>query len=175
MDGRDATEGARKALADGAEPLRQSLAGYFRRRVQDASEVDDLVQEVFTRLLTRESTAPVEHLEAYVFQTAGTVLADRRRRRQVRRSEAHVSFDVDRHGEHEIGPERVVAARQRLRAARDALMMLPERTRAVFVLHRLEGRRYREIASQLGISVSSVEKHMARAVRHLMLHVEDDA
>ena len=53
MDAGDSTEEARKALAREDEPLRQSLAGFFRRRGADASEAEDLVQEVFTRLLTR--------------------------------------------------------------------------------------------------------------------------
>jgi RNA polymerase sigma-70 factor (ECF subfamily) len=49
-----------------------------------------------------------------------------------------------------------------------ALLSLPELTRTVFVLHRLEGRKQREIALQLGISIKSVEKHMVRAGRHLI-------
>ena len=53
-----------------------------------------------------------------------------------------------------------------------ALMKLPERTRAVFLLRRLEGMSYSEIAIRLGVSVSAAEKHMLRAVRHLLANVE---
>jgi len=47
------------------------------------------------------------------------------------------------------------------------------RTRTIFILHRLEGRRYRDVAAQLGISVSAVEKHMVRAVQHLTATIKE--
>jgi RNA polymerase sigma-70 factor (ECF subfamily) len=61
----------------------------------------------------------------------------------------------------------ILEARQSLQTAVAALQALPERTRTIFVLRRLEGHAYRDIADQLGISVSAVEKHMVRAVQHL--------
>jgi RNA polymerase sigma-70 factor (ECF subfamily) len=167
MPGRDESLQSSSALAREAEPLRQALTGYFRRRIPNPSEAEDLVQEVFSRIVARDSEQPVEHLGGYVFQVAASVLADRARRRGVRHADGHVPFDVERHGETDFDPERVLSGKQALRAATAALLSLPERTRTVFILHRLEGRRYREIGQQLGISVSAVEKHMARAVQHL--------
>lgn len=165
--GRDDTREASRSLAKAAGSLRDSLLGFFRRRIPDASEAEDLVQDVFTRIVSRDSAEPVEHLGGYVYQVAHSVLADRGRRRVVRLSEAHVPLDTERHGDEDFDPARILAGKQDLRRATAALLSLPERTRTVFVLHRLEGRRYREIGEQLGISVSAVEKHMARAVRHL--------
>jgi RNA polymerase sigma-70 factor (ECF subfamily) len=52
-------------------------------------------------------------------------------------------------------------------------MTMPERTRAIFLLKRLDGLRHQAIATQLGISVSAVEKHMVRAIEHLMAHAGD--
>jgi RNA polymerase sigma-70 factor (ECF subfamily) len=158
---------ATSELARDARPVRQSLARYFARRLRDRSDVDDLVQEVFTRIVARDSTHPIEHLGRYVYQTASSVLADYARRRSARRSEFHVAFDPELHGETEFDPERILSGRQDVAAATAALLSLPERTRTVFVLRRLEGARSREVAEQLGISVSAVEKHMIRAVRHL--------
>jgi RNA polymerase sigma-70 factor (ECF subfamily) len=167
MPGRDDPSESSNAIAREAEPMRQALAGYFRRRIANPSEAEDLVQEVFSRIVARDSQQPIEHLAGYVFQVAASVLADRGRRRGVRHADAHVPFDPDRHGEQDFDPERVLSGKQRLRAATAALLSLPERTRTIFLLHRLEGRRYREIAEQIGISVSAVEKHMVRAVQHL--------
>ena len=56
---------------------------------------------------------------------------------------------------------------------RDGVEQLSPRTREIFLMHRLEGRKYREIASELGISPSAVEKHIARAMAHLTDWVED--
>jgi RNA polymerase sigma-70 factor (ECF subfamily) len=154
-------------LARAAEPLRTSLRGYFRRRVRDAGEADDLVQEVFARIVARDSARPVENLAGYIFQTAASVLTDRGRRRSARRADAHVSFDPDRHSGEDFDPARILSGREELRLATAALLSLPERTRTIFVLRRLEGYSNRDVAAQLGISVSAVEKHLVRAMQRL--------
>ena len=156
-----------RAMAREIEPLRPALARYFRARVRDSSEVDDLVQEVFARIIMRKGMQPVEHLGGYVFQTAASVFADRARRRGARRADAHVQFDPERHGDQDLDPHRLLSGKEDLRAVVAALLALPVRTRTIFVLHRLEGQKYRDVAAQLGISVSAVEKHMVRAIQHL--------
>ena len=103
----------------------------------------------------------------YLHQTAASVLADYARRRSARRSDAHVEFDPDLHGGSDFDPERIVSGREDMAAATAALLSLPERTRTIFVLRRLDRVPAREVAEQLGVSVSAVEKHMVRAVRHL--------
>src|SRR5262249_8550102 len=107
-----------------------------------------------------------------VLKTASSVLADRARRFASHGGGRHVAFDSELHAEEEIDPVRVLGAKEELHAATAALLSLPERTRTVFVLRRLEGRRYRDIAAQLGISVSAVEKHMVRAIQHLSSRME---
>jgi RNA polymerase sigma-70 factor (ECF subfamily) len=169
--GEDRT-GSTPKLADEAGAYREPLMTYFARRVSDKTEVEDLVQEVFSRIVARSSTEPVGYIAGYVFQTAASVLADRGRRRAVRHADAHVAFDADQHDQVDMDAVRAFEARQDLRQVTAALLKLPERTRSIFVLHRLEGRRYREISEQLGISVSAVEKHMARAVHHLSTCLE---
>jgi RNA polymerase sigma-70 factor (ECF subfamily) len=68
----------------------------------------------------------------------------------------------------DFSPEHVLLGRERLARATAVLLELPERTRVIFVLRRLEGMKYLDIAARLGISVSAVEKHMERAVARLM-------
>jgi RNA polymerase sigma-70 factor (ECF subfamily) len=162
-------------LIERAGPLRQGLARYFRNRIPDPSEVDDLVQEVFARMAARDSREPIEHLSGFVFQLASNVLADRARRRFARKADNHVAFDAERHAEADFDPYRILAGREDLRAATEALLALPPRTRRIFILHRLEGRKSREVAAQLGISVSAVEKHMVRAMQHLIAVRKDHA
>ena len=168
----DATA-ASTELAREARPLRQSLARYFARRLRDRSEVEDLVQEVFARVVARDSTNPIGHLGKYLHQTAASVLADHARRRSARRSDAHVEFDPDLHGETDFDPERIVTGREEVAFATAALLSLPERTRTIFVLRRLEGVPARQVAEQFGVSVSAVEKHMVRAVRRLSTAMGD--
>lgn len=159
--------GGRAELAREAEPVRRWLTGYFRRRIRDDSDVEDMVQDVFARIVTRDSVEPIKNLGGYVLKIASSVIADRARRRGVRHSDAHVPFDPDFHASEEIDPERVLSGKEDLNAAVSALLSLPERTRTVFVLRRLEGYSYRDIAGHLGISVSAVEKHLVKALQHL--------
>ncbi|EJL33401.1 RNA polymerase sigma factor, sigma-70 family [Novosphingobium sp. AP12] len=70
---------------------------------------------------------------------------------------------------------RTLLAKEKLRRVSAILMTMPERTRSVFILSRLEGLRYAEIATRYAISVSAVQKHMLRAIETLMQAGEDDA
>lgn len=158
-------------IACQAGPVRLWLVGYFRRRVSAQQDVDDLVQDVFVRIAARDSEQRIDKLGAYVARTAASVLADRGRRRRSHHADLHVAFDAETHADEDFSPERVLSDKEELNAAIAALLSLPERTRTVFVLRRLEGYRHADIARHLGISVSAVEKHMVRALRHLSTEV----
>ena len=147
---------------------RPSLTRYFRRRLHAADDVDDLVQEVFLRLIKRGQVSELEQIGAYLFQTASSVLNDYLRRRRSHQADKHDSFDPDLHADADFAVDRVMEGQERLRHATALLLELPERTRNVFILRRIEGMRYADIARRLGISVSAVEKHVQRAVVHLM-------
>ncbi len=153
--------------------LRGTLARYFRRRLPHTHEVDDLVQEVFLRIVRRGDSQNLDRFEGYVFETAASVLKDRFRRRRVRMSAAHVAFEPDLHGQTDVSPEQTVLAREALRSTTRAIMALPERTRTIFVLRRLEGLSHPEIARRLGLSLSTVEKHIQRAAKQLLSLGED--
>jgi len=147
--------------------FREPLLRFFQKRVRDTLETEDLVQEVFERLLRRGDVGEVRNWKSYAFETAVNVLRDRSRRRRTRCAETHQPFDSERHGGIDVSPERIVLVREHLRATGNALAQLPDRTRSIFLLHRLGGLRHGEIAAQFGISVSAVEKHMGRASAHL--------
>src|SRR5262249_9505928 len=86
-------------LADGLERwfrhMRAPLVGWFRRRVGDLNESEDLAQECFLRVTQRREDHAVENFEGYLYRTAKSVLADRRRRRGVRQAEAHIPLRPD--------------------------------------------------------------------------------
>ncbi len=149
--------------------FRGSLLRYFGRRMREPSEIEDMVQEVFVRLIKRGGTSALEreNLNAYVFETASNTLKDRLRKRVTHHADAHEPFDHTRHSDADFSPEHVLLGRERLARATAVLLELPERTRVIFVLRRLEGLKYQDIAARLGISVSAVEKHMQRAIAHL--------
>lgn len=159
-------DGAAVAALSGS--FRASLNRYFARRVREPEDVEDMVQEVFERLLRRGDVGSLEHVGGYVFETASSVLLDRLRKRRTRHLDDHEEFNCARHGGEDFSPEHVLLARERLACATAALMELPENTRVIFVLRRVEGMKYRDIAARFRISVSAVEKHMRRATVHLV-------
>jgi RNA polymerase sigma factor (sigma-70 family) len=151
-------------LAERSESLRAALMRYFRRRLPAGSgEAEDLVQEVFLRIVKRGDSAGLEHFGGYVFETAASVIKDRQRRRHVRAADQHVSFESDLHASATPDPERAFLDQEALRWTTRTIMALPERTRVIFVLRRLEGLPLKEIAKRLGLSLSTVEKHIQRA------------
>lgn len=151
-----------------AQRYRSALSGFFANRVRNPSDVDDLVQEVFVQLIKRTRGEPIEHIEQYLFQTAANVLKDQGRRRQARQQDAHDSYDEDLHMlATELSPERVLLGEESMAHVARALQQLPERTRDVFFLRAMDRCKFADIARMLGVSKSTVEKEMVKAMTHL--------
>ncbi len=145
-----------------ASKYRLPLLSFFQRRLRHGSDAEDLVQEVFIRLARQQDLEVIEHLDGYVFQTAANVLRDRVRRLSVR-AEPQVAEDFDPIDEAGFSPERVLIGRQAIERLIAALHELPETTRVVFTQYHLDSVPQVEIARRLNLSLSTVEKHMARA------------
>lgn len=145
-----------------------AVRAFFRRRVANAADVDDLAQEVFVRLLRRSDLQAIDNIEGYIFQTAANVLREQHRLRGRRIAFQPGEFDEDAiEGDEESSPERILLGREAYNQLLTGLRELPERARMVFVLNRYEQLSAREIAKRMGVSVSLVEKEMMRAVAFL--------
>ena len=143
------------------------LTGFFAKRFSDRADVDDLVQDVFLRLVQRRGETEIEHVHGYVFQVARSVLNDRLRKGRVRRSQAHDAFDDELHAGTDFSPERVLLGKEEVGLLLAALETLPQKTQDVFVLRAFENRKYAEIAVMMRFSIRSAEKHMAKALAHI--------
>jgi len=159
-------------LADLDRRYRVPLIRYFGKRIREAYDVDDLVQEVFIRLVRQATLESVEQIDSYVFQTAANVIRDRARRHAARHHREHDQLSESDLPTNELSPERVLLGTEQLGRAVAALEELPENTRRVFVLRRYEGMRHEEIAAHLGMSVSGVRFHMDKAKAHLARRLE---
>lgn len=148
------------------------LISFFAKRAKDRQEAADLVQELFCRLAAKSDTVRMASPDAYIFQMAANLLRDHARRQHTREATDRAIIEQSATSFEELSPERVLLARRRLAEVRKALAELPERTRAIFILHRFEELKHAEIAQRLGISRSSVEKHMMDAIRHLLERLE---
>jgi RNA polymerase sigma-70 factor (ECF subfamily) len=163
----------RASLAELDARYRVALMSFFKRRVQSRAEAEDLTQDVLLRVVQSADRPNFELADGLIFTVATNLLRDRARRLKTRGGELHVQIgsdverDPDRSLIEDIEPEHVLLSREMLARALHALQDLAPRTRQVFVLYRLEGLRQKEIAHLLGISASSVEKHVCKALAHL--------
>lgn len=142
------------------------LRGYLRRRLPPA-EIDDVLQDIFVRLVRRGDSVVVEFPRRYLYQVAQATLIDRHRQQQSRCAPLHCELDEVRLPHDELSPDRFVMARDEVRAAQRLIDLLPERTRQILVAVRVEGASLKEAAAHQGISISAVEKHLSRALRAL--------
>lgn len=145
-----------------------------RRAVRGSDAAEDLLHSAFVRLSEYKDRDAVENPSAFVVRTAANLAVDERRRARVRRENP---IDVGEMLEISDGQPlhtEVLAARERLEKVMAALESLGPRTREIFLLHRLDGLKYREIAARLDITVSAVEKHIAKASLFLVNWVEGE-
>lgn len=170
----DAAADAETSAAAEADALvrqyREPLKRFFERRLRDRAEAEDLAQEVLLRL-ARQHSLVRQTRPAYIFLTARSVLLDKVRRNRVR-ERADVPGN-DGSALEVPSAERVYSAQERVRRVEQLLEALTPRARQVFTMHRIEGLAYTEIAQALGITVSTVEKHMTAALRFLVQHADE--
>lgn len=141
------------------------LRAFFSRRARNRWDAEELVQEVFCKIIKRGSVDLSEYNDSYMYTIAWSVLRDRIRRDKVRHEEKHVSYDETFAKEDTVSPEKVHSGSELYECFVKALNGLSPRCRDIFMLSRYEDFSYLEISTHLNISVSAVEKQMMVALR----------
>lgn len=144
----------------------RGLVRRITRITRDPAGAEDVVQSAMVRMLEYRRANALHNPEAFVARAAINLAIDERRQR-ARRPEQGIDFIDDPLADSHPLQDEVLRARERLARLKLGLARLSPRTREVFLLHRLEGLKYREIAERLGITVSAVEKHVAKAALFL--------
>jgi RNA polymerase sigma factor (sigma-70 family) len=144
-------------------PLEPMLLASARRLVNDPDAARDLVQEAFTRLLTVDGWAQIDAPHPYLLRMMRNLAFEKLRRAKIARFEQLTLAEDFEVVDESPDAFRVVSGREQLARLDAALKALPERCRRVFVMRRIEERSPREIAKQLGVSPSTLEKRLARA------------
>lgn len=152
--------------------FRPALMAFFLRRLRNHAEAEDLTQDVFVRLAKAEQTQ-LGSAKAYVFQIAANLLRDRARREKVRFDyRAELAAD-DGRGIEPLHPARILSGSQALAALEAGLLALPQVTREIFVLYRLENVEKRAIAESYGLSIAAVDRHLMKAMAQLASRVRE--
>lgn len=149
------------------------LRSFIRKRVLDAGEAEDILQDVFYELLeTYRFMKPVEQVTAWLFRVARNRITDLFRRQKPVSLNAPVSDEESLSLEDllpsvEAGPDAIYARNLLFDLLEEALDELPENQREVFVAHELLGRSFKELAEETGISVNTLLSRKRYAVLHL--------
>lgn len=143
-------------------PHEPALRAWLRRRNLGGLDIDDIIQETYTRLVAAESVSHIVDAKNYAFQTAGSVVIDHLRRMKVVSISSVPDLDSFDVASDDPSPERQVIGRDELERLANMIARLPGKVRDVFVLRRVHDLSQREVAQRLGIAESTVEKHMSR-------------
>ncbi len=165
------SDAARHDIADAHRRLRRALVAFFARRTGSPAEAEDLTQEVFVRI-ARAPQAEAPLADAYIFRIAANLLRDKGRRDRVRASYREARALEDFLGVDPLDPHRIAEDQEDLRIVAQAIAELPEKTRRVFTLYRIENIDKRAIAEGFGLSVRMVEIHIQRALATLTERLE---
>jgi RNA polymerase sigma-70 factor (ECF subfamily) len=146
-------------------PHEPALRSRMRRLNPHVQDLDDLVSEVLTRAYANPRWHEVGSGRAYLYAIARNLMIDLARRQKVVAFEALMEWDTLDSG-HDLSAQ--LCARSQLRRLAKVLDSLPPQPRRVFVMRRIHEKSCGEIAEELGLSVSTVEKHLGYALRVFM-------
>lgn len=156
------------------------LRNFIRRRVPDRGDAEDILQDVFSRLVeANRLLMPIDHITGWLYRVARNRIVDLFREKRPESLNEAIS-DEDDEGltfedllpSPDAGPEAQYARRALLDELADALAELPAEQRQVFVAHELEGRSFKEIAAETGVKVNTLLARKRYAVLHLRARLQ---
>jgi RNA polymerase sigma factor (sigma-70 family) len=163
-------------IAEVVQRERSRLRNFIRRRVRDQQDAEDVLQDVFSALVeANRLLMPIEHVTGWLFRVARNRIVDLfRKKKPESLGDAGVADEEDEGLQledllpsPEAGPEALYARNVLLDELELAVDELPEEQREVFVAHELEGRSFKEMAAETGVSVNTLLSRKRYAVRQL--------
>ena len=168
-----------KRIAETVSRERGRLGNFIRRRVPDASEAEDILQDVFYEFVAAyRLPQPIEQVGAWLFRVARNRIIDRFRKKKEESlpemsGEGDEEFWLDEVlPSPDAGPEAAYARTVLMEELTAALDELPEEQRTVFIAHELDGRSFKELAVVSGVGVNTLLARKRYAVMHLRARLQ---
>lgn len=156
------------------ERERPRLRSFIRRRVANDADVEDILQDVFSELVEAyRLMQPIEQVGAWLFRVARNRIVDGFRRRKTEAIRELAQDDEETLGLDELlpspeaGPEAAYVRGVLLEELEAALDELPAEQRQVFMVHEIEGKSFKQLAAETGVSVNTLLSRKHYAVRYL--------
>jgi RNA polymerase sigma factor (sigma-70 family) len=161
---------------------RTKLGNFIRRRVRDPRDAEDILQDVLHELVQAyRLPEPIEQVSAWLFRVARNRIIDRFRKKK-EQPLAEIVDEAEHLDDeyrldlalpaHDAGPEAAYARSVLLNALQEALDELPANQRDIFVAHELEGRSFKELSAENGVSVNTLLARKRYAVLHLRARLQ---
>ncbi len=154
-----------ESLAGSIERHRLEVSRFLHGRVGCADTAADLYQSIAENLLRRNPDPPIKNVRAFLFQAARNAASNQQRAEHARTKFGVLAVPLLDES-YDRSPEIIAEAEEALARVNQALQDLPVLTRKVFTLYRIHGAKQQDIAEQLGVSISTVEKHVRKALSH---------
>ena len=163
-------------ISEAVQREQSRLRNFIRRRVPDPRDAEDILQDVFCKLVeANRLLMPIDHVTGWLFRVARNRITDLFRKKKPESfSEIVVATEDDELKRLEdllpspdAGPEALYARHVLLNELELAIGELPKEQREVFVAHELEGRSFKQIAAESGLSVNTLLSRKRYAVLHL--------
>ena len=158
------------------------LRNFIRRRVPDPGDAEDILQDVFYKLVeANRLLMPIEHVTGWLFRVARNRITDLLRRKKPERiSDAVVVSEDDDEllaledllPSPDAGPDAQYARNVLIAELELAIEDLPREQRDVLIAHELEGRSFKEIARETGVSINTLLSRKRYAMRHLRARLQ---
>lgn len=158
-------EEIKRWFADDVQPHEAALRAWLRQQFPQLTDVDDIVQEAFARVLRARERGPVQTPRALLFTAARHVAIDLLRRNKIVTFEPLTESPTSPVYDDGPGVAESAAHRQELEILTHAIQSLPDRCRQVLTLRKIYGLSQKEIAAELGISEHTVEVQVANGMR----------
>lgn len=155
-------------VASHVMPHEGAVRAWLARSAVPQAEIDDLIQEAYCKLAELASFEHVSNPRNYFFMVARNLLNDQLRRARIVRIETAAELENFEVFSDEPSPERVVSGRQELARVERLITGLPERTRRVLLMRKVDGLPQKEIAAKLGVTEGMVENEAIRAIQLLL-------
>ena len=163
-------------ISEVVEQEQSRLRNFIRRRVPDPRDAEDILQEVFYELVeANRLLMPIEHITGWLFRVARNRIADLFRQKKPESLSDGVLVNEDKEPFYiedllpspDAGPDALYVRNVLLNEIELALDELPEEQREAFVAHELEGRSFKEISADTGVSVNTLLSRKRYAILHL--------
>jgi RNA polymerase sigma-70 factor (ECF subfamily) len=138
-----------------------------RQKVYSSEVIEELLQDLFTRLWERRAESAILHLKSYLFSSLKYAIVDHVKSKMVQ--ERYVAQVLAQHSDADYVTEETLRVGDLMHALEQSLAGLPDKTREVFRLNRLEQKSVREISLLMKMPERTVEYHLTKAVRALRL------